>query len=166
MSISDVREDAVRRRAPIPAEQCGMARVASLLGDRWVLLILREAFYGVTRFDDMQADLEAPRAALSQRRNRLVTEGILERQPYREPGARQRNAYVLTPAGMDLWMVLLAMMEWGDTHRRDDPSPVSLSDRRNGQTVRIGLVNEDGEQVPLEDLVFDMRPAQEGPDIQ
>jgi DNA-binding HxlR family transcriptional regulator len=143
------------RSAPVPIDACGMARAADLLGDRWSLLILREAFYGVARFDDMRADIGAPRALLSQRLDRLVAAGVLERRPYREPGARVRQGYHLTPAGQELAIPLLAMMQWGDRHLRDDAPPWRLIERGSGAPLEVGLLSPDGRAVPLADAVPD-----------
>ena len=75
------------RSAPVPRDQCGMALACDLLGDRWTMLIIREAFYGVTRFDDLRSDLGIPRGVLSSRLRGLVDRGVLETRPYREQGA-------------------------------------------------------------------------------
>ena len=79
-------------------------------------LVLREAFNGVRRFDDMQRRTGMPRQVLSQRLARLVDEGLLRKVPYQENGQRPRSEYRLTEKGLDLYPVLLAMMEWGDKH--------------------------------------------------
>lgn len=126
-----------------------MARASELLGDRWVLLILREAFYGVRRFEDVRADIDAPRAVLSQRLARLVEAGLLDKRPYRDPGDRQRFEYVLTDKGKALGHVLIALMEWGDAHLRDDPKPLDFVDETSGKPLHIALVTPDGEERPL-----------------
>ena len=83
-----------------------------LLGDWWTPLVLREAFYGVRRFDDFQRELGIARNTLTDRLHRLVGEGLLEKQPYqREP---TRYDYVLTEKGRDFFGVLAAMSRWGD----------------------------------------------------
>ena len=90
-----------------------MARAADTLGDRWTLLILRQCFYGVGRFEDIQSGIGISRAVLSERMKRLVGEGLLEKRRYRNPGDRAREAYVLTERGRSLTPVFLAMREWG-----------------------------------------------------
>ena len=94
------------------------------MGDRWTLLILREAFYGVRRFDSMQRDLEIPRTVLSGRLARLVKLGLIRRQAYREKGHRARHEYRLTKKGRDLYPALVALMQWGDRYlrKRGDPA--------------------------------------------
>jgi DNA-binding HxlR family transcriptional regulator len=125
---------------------------AQLLGDRWSLLILREAFYGVTRFEDLRADLNAPRAALSQRLETLVEFGILSRVPYREAKSRTRHEYRLTDVGQDLALVLIALMQWGDRHLRDDAPPLKVIEKSTGESLSVALVNTRGRIVHLDDV--------------
>jgi len=136
----------VRARSPVPLELCGMARSAEILGDRWSLLILREAFYGVMRFADMQADIKAPRAALSARLAKLVEEGLLEKFEYREEGARARHGYQLTPRGRGLAITFLAMKEWWDDGQKDAPK-VRFVPKGKTKAVRVALVDENGKVV-------------------
>jgi DNA-binding HxlR family transcriptional regulator len=142
-------QDAVRRRSPVPRAQCPMALAAELIGDRWTLLILREAFYGVSRYDDMLADLGAPRSMLTDRLNRLVERGILRREAYREPGSRTRQAYRLTGAGQALALTLIALTQWGEEHVTGKEAPIEIVDRRNGRTLRVALVADEAAAVPL-----------------
>ena len=95
---------------------CAIGATVGILGERPTFLVLREAFNGVRRFDDMQRRTGMPRQVLSQRLARLVDEGLLRRVPYQESGQRRRTEYRLTEKGLDLYPVLLALMEWGDKH--------------------------------------------------
>jgi DNA-binding HxlR family transcriptional regulator len=97
-------------------QDCAMARALEVVGERWTLLIVRDAFYGVRRFNDFQAHLDIPKAVLSDRLAGLVDEDILERRP--DPGHAGRYLYELTPAGRELWPVLTALLAWGDRHRQ------------------------------------------------
>jgi DNA-binding HxlR family transcriptional regulator len=101
------------------AQDCAIARALGVLGERWTLLIVRDAFYGVRRFNDFQAHLDIPRAVLSDRLNRLVEEGVLERLP--DPDRPAAHVYELTGAGRDLWPTLYALLVWGDRHRYRNP---------------------------------------------
>lgn len=92
---------------------CSLAQTLEVIGERWTLLILRDAFFGVRRFDDFQSDLGIARNILAARLKRLVDEGILERRP----GEGGRSEYVLTDRGLDLQPVLLSMTHWGDKHK-------------------------------------------------
>ena len=91
---------------------CSIARTMDLLGDWWTPLVLREAFYGIRRFDDFQRTLGIARNTLTDRLHRLVDEGLLAKQPYQTDPVRYD--YVLTEKGADFWGVLMAMSRWGD----------------------------------------------------
>ena len=96
-------------------QDCSLARALEVIGERWTLLIVRDAFYGVRRFSDFQAHLDVPKAVLSDRLAGLVEDGILERKP--DPDRAGRHVYELTAAGRDLWPVLHALLVWGERHR-------------------------------------------------
>ena len=95
---------------------CSISRTLEVVGERWTLLIVRDVFFGLRRFGDLQASLGVARNVLTERLNRLVEDGILERVPYQELPTRYE--YVLTEKGLELLPVLLAMMRWGDKHAR------------------------------------------------
>lgn len=97
------------------AQDCSLARALEVVGERWTLLILRDAFLGVRRFSDFQAHLDIPKAVLSDRLSGLVEDGILERRP--DPAHAGRHIYELTAPGRDLWPTLHAMLVWGGRHR-------------------------------------------------
>jgi DNA-binding HxlR family transcriptional regulator len=96
-------------------QDCAVARTLETIGERWTLLIVRDAFFGVQRFNDFQAHLDIPRAVLSERLGGLVADGIIERRPDPEHGGR--HLYELTEAGRDLWPVVHALLVWGNRHR-------------------------------------------------
>jgi DNA-binding HxlR family transcriptional regulator len=98
-------------------QDCSVARALEVVGERWTILILRDAFLGVRRFDDFQRSLGVARNVLQTRLRRLVDEGLLERRVYQERPVR--HEYCLTPRGEDLLPVLLALMQWGDRHLGD-----------------------------------------------
>lgn len=97
-------------------DPCSIARTLELVGEKWSLLVLREVFSGVRRFDDLRRRSGAPRQVLSARLGGLVDAGVLRRHPYREPGQRTRYEYRLTGAGMDLYPVLVSLLRWGDRY--------------------------------------------------
>lgn len=142
-------------RAPIALCDCGMAQALDILGDRWSLLILREALYGVTRFDDIQADITIPKSVLSQRLARLVAHGILAKRAYQKPGVRKRYEYVPTKAGRAFALPLLAILQWGDEFVRGQPGKLGLRDRTTGNTVTVGLTDLHGHAVAQDNLVLD-----------
>src|SRR3712207_4660988 len=90
---------------------CSVARALEVVGERWTLLILRDAFLGVRRFDDFQRNLGIARNVLNARLQRLVEEGLLERRLYQQ--RPERYEYCLTEQGQDLWPALVALMQWG-----------------------------------------------------
>ena len=96
-------------------QDCSLARALEIVGERWTLLIVRDAFFGVQRFSDFQAHLDIPKAVLSDRLAGLVEDGVLERVPDPEHGGR--HLYRLTAAGRELWPALHALLAWGDRHR-------------------------------------------------
>ena len=91
-------------------QECGLARSLEIVGERWTLLIIRDAFYGVSRFSDFRDHLGVPRAVLTERLNFLVDEGVLERTT----GARGRDEYALTDKGRRLWPAMWALLSWGN----------------------------------------------------
>jgi len=95
-------------------EPCSIARTLSVIGDRWTMLILRDAFLRIRKFDDLQKDLGVSRQRLSDRLKKLVDEGVLERRQYQD--TPPRYDYRLTPKGVDLYPVVMAMVNWGDKY--------------------------------------------------
>src|SRR4051812_29155265 len=100
---------------------CSIARAMEVLGERWTFLILRECFYGVRRFSDMQRNLGIARNILSTRLQSLVAAGVLERTPYRDDPPRFE--YRLTAAGRDLYPSIVTLMRWGDRHLQGEHGP-------------------------------------------
>src|SRR6476646_926806 len=97
-------------------QECALASALEVLGERWTLLIVRDAFFGVRRYSDWVVRLDIPRAVLSERLRGLVANGVLARRD--DPGHAGRTVYELTPAGEELWPALHALITWGDRHRR------------------------------------------------
>ena len=132
------------RRSPVAAKRCNLARSFELIGDRWTLLILRSALWGVRRFDNFQADLDIPRSVLSNRLAGLVESGIMERREYRAEGQRARLEYPLTEMGQALSLPFIAMTQWGDRWLEDGRPPLTLRSKVTGQKLRVRLVDERG----------------------
>jgi DNA-binding HxlR family transcriptional regulator len=127
------------------AENCSIARTLEVVGEKWSLLIMREAFYGVRRFRDFHRALGCPRDVLSARLKRLVGAGVLRQVPYQEPGDRPRSEYQLTDKGLDLQPALLALMGWGDRWAADDEGPaVVIKHRDCGGVVSVELSCAEG----------------------
>jgi DNA-binding HxlR family transcriptional regulator len=124
---------------------CTIAAALSVLGEKWTLLVLREAFNGIRRFEDMQRRTGAPRQVLSNRLARLVDEDILRKVPYREQGMRPRSEYKLTQKGIELFPVLASLLAWGDKYAGGPGgAPVELTHRDCGAPVSLQLTCADG----------------------
>jgi len=124
---------------------CAIGAAVGIIGERSTFLVLREGFNGVRRFDDMQRRTGMPRQVLSQRLARLVSEGLLRRVPYRESGQRSRDEYRLTDKGLDLYPVLVALMQWGDRYAVGSAGPqVLLRHRDCGEPLRMQMACDAG----------------------
>lgn len=119
--------------------QCPIARSLERVGEWWSILILREAFYGATRFDTFQKNLEIAPNMLTRRLNGLVEEGLLERRQYSEKPPRFE--YVLTDCGRDFLPVMLSMLAWGNKHFAPEGASVQLVDKATGKRVDPVLVD-------------------------
>ncbi len=97
--------------------RCSIARTLEVVGDRWTMLVIREAFWGTRRFDEFQRNLGIARTVLTERLTRLVEEGVVRRDRYQE--RPERFEYRLTDKGLDLWPVLMALRTWGDRYAFD-----------------------------------------------
>ena len=107
---------------------CSIAGALELIGERWTLLIVRDLFLGVRRFDAIQRDLGIARNVLRDRLDRLVEEGIVRKRRYQE--RPERFEYVLTEKGVDLWPVLHSMMSWGDRYAAPEAGPATVVEHR------------------------------------
>src|SRR4051812_44316667 len=134
------------------ADACSMAAAIGVVGKRASLLILREAFYGATRFDEFARRVGISEPVAAARLKELVDDGLLERVPYREPGQRTRDGYRLTPKGAELFPVLVALMQWGDRWVHDDGGPVELLHRGCGEPVSAEVRCAAGHAVQPGDL--------------
>ncbi|MBO3750218.1 helix-turn-helix transcriptional regulator [Streptosporangiaceae bacterium NEAU-GS5] len=133
----------------LSVENCSIERTVGILGEKWTLLILREAFNGVRRFADIQAGTGAPRQVLSARLAKLVEQDLLRRVPYQEPGQRQRYEYRLTAKGLDLYPILVALMHWGDRYMADpEGAPVVLTHRDCGAPIHLEARCADDHKIP------------------
>jgi DNA-binding HxlR family transcriptional regulator len=138
----------------VTQQTCSIARSLEVLGERWTFLILREALSGTSRFADFRAALGVAPDVLSDRLATLVAAGVLEKRPYREPGARARDSYHPTQAGRELKVVLGALQQWGDEHRPYEPGPTVVRRSADGRPLRVGFVDEEGHEVPLDEVRF------------
>jgi DNA-binding HxlR family transcriptional regulator len=143
-------------RANWTAEGCTLAKAVEVISTRSAFLILREAFYGTTRFDEFAHRVGISEPVTAARLKDLVEHGLLERQDYREPGQRTRQRYLLTQKGADLFPALVALMQWGDRWLDDLGGPVELRHRDCGRRVGVELRCDAGH--PVEPQQVDLAP--------
>ncbi len=129
-------------------DNCTIQRAVEEIGDRWSLLLLREVFQGVRRFDDLTVRTAIPRQVLTERLRRLVEAGIVRRVPYHVPGQRVREEYRLTEKGLDLYPVFVALQQWGNRYLVDpDGPPLTFVHRDCGEPVDLVLRCTDGHEI-------------------
>jgi DNA-binding HxlR family transcriptional regulator len=139
--------------ATVPESSCSIARSLGVLGERWTLLILRDAMMGATKFAQFRAGLGIAPDVLSDRLATLVDYGVMEREPYQDPGARSRFAYRLTSAGRDLQTLLAALQQWGDDHLPWPDGPSILRRvRGTDDPVHVGFVDGRGREIDPGDV--------------
>ena len=142
---------------------CSVAHSLEVVGEWWTLLIVRDAFFGVRRFEDFQRRLGVSRSVLTNRLNRLVDEGVLMTRQYetRPP----RVEYLLTDKGADLFPVLVALQQWGDRHASAKP-PVVLRHRACGRLSRPFLIcSACGERISAADMTASPGPGASDPNM-
>jgi DNA-binding HxlR family transcriptional regulator len=136
-------------------ENCSIAMAMDVIGTRSSMLILREAFYGTTRFDDFVRRTKSTEAIVATRLKELTDIGLFVKQPYREAGKRTRYEYLLTDKGRDLLPAVFALMQWGNKHLQgEDGGPLRLVERGTGEPVVIGPRTTSGKALDLEDLAI------------
>ncbi len=121
------------------AEECTIAKALEIVSTRTAFLILREAFYGTTRFDDFAQRVGISEPVTAARLRELVDYGLLEREAYRDPGQRTRQSYRLTDKGAELLPALAALMQWGNRWVDERGGPVELRHRNCGERVAVQL---------------------------
>jgi DNA-binding HxlR family transcriptional regulator len=150
-------EPALADRDRWKAERCSIDKAMRAIGTRSAILLLREAYYGATRFDEFARRVGITEAVTAARLKELTELGILTKQPYREPGQRTRYEYILTDKGRDLLPVVLGLMQWGDKYLQDDAPPLEVVDTQTGSPVRLRMQNAEGEEVGLDDMQLAVR---------
>lgn len=143
-----------RRASPVHISRCTLAASFDFLGDRWALLILRSALFGVRRYDDFHKELGIPRSVLAARLKQLVAAGLMVPQEYQDAGHRPRKEYTLTDMGEALRLPFLAMRQWSDQWvGQGQTPPFRIARRSNGAHVHIGYVDDAGEVVCEDELM-------------
>ena len=133
-------------------DSCSIARTLAVVGERWTLLILRDAFLGATRFSEFRRSLGIAPDVLTDRLATLVEHDVLTRSTYREEGSRAREEYRLTEAGRELRTVLGALQQWGDTHLPWPAGPTITRSGPDGAPLHVGFIDDAGAET--DDVTF------------
>jgi DNA-binding HxlR family transcriptional regulator len=144
------------------SQVCSIARTLEVVGERWSLLIVRDAFLGLKRFEEFQGSLGVARNVLTQRLNRLVDEGILERVPYQERPTRYE--YRLTSKGGELGTAVIALLQWGDRHLAGEAGPPRLVEHADcgGKVVAQLVCDKCGTAIGPQEVELKPGPALRG----
>lgn len=140
-------ERLLRDRSRWNTDACSIGKALDLLGTKTAFLIVRECFYGSTRFDDFAERIGVSAPAVSRALKQLEVAGVIARAPYREPGQRERDGYTLTRMGEDLLPVLLALLKWGDEYLQDGHKPLELIDKKTGREIEVQVTSRPGQAV-------------------
>jgi DNA-binding HxlR family transcriptional regulator len=139
---------------------CPIESAMGILGSRAAMLIMREAFYGTSRFDEFVRRVEMAPATASANLRALTEAGLLQQQPYREPGGRSRNEYALTGAGADLMPVIFGLFEWGRRHTDAQPQ-IAFAHAGCGAGIEVHVRCSAGHDVTRDDIEW--LPAEAAP---
>ncbi|MGI3784291.1 MAG: winged helix-turn-helix transcriptional regulator [Janthinobacterium lividum] len=135
-------------------ERCPIARGLDVLGEKWTLMVVRDALLGSTRFNQFQQSLGIPREVLTARLASLVDSGVLERSSYKPEGGRSRDEYRLTESGRDLSLVLVALGSWADRHHPSERrSDLTFVDADHGDPVEVAVIASGSERVVPRDRI-------------
>ncbi|MER7948731.1 helix-turn-helix domain-containing protein [Streptomyces sp. NPDC096079] len=137
---------------------CSAGRVLDLLSTRTVFLVVRECFYGTTRFEDFVTRIGASAPSVSRALKQLESAGVVARTPYREPGQRARDEYRLTPAGEDLLPVFLSLVRWGDAHLQDGRPPLAFVEAGTGRPLNVRVTADPAPDPPSDDIEIRLHP--------
>ncbi|GAA2287709.1 helix-turn-helix domain-containing protein [Actinomadura luteofluorescens] len=145
-----------------PAD-CSLVKALEVVGTRSALLLLRECYYGTTRFGSFAQRVGITERAAANQLRHLTEAGLLAKRPYRDEGDRTREEYVLTEKGRDLLPVVLGLIQWGDKYLHNDRPPVLHVEHDTGAAVRVELRSEAGNPVALEEIGVRRNPQWRSP---
>ncbi|AFU01169.1 winged helix-turn-helix transcriptional regulator [Nocardia brasiliensis] len=138
---------------------CSAERVLRLLSTRTVFLVIRECFYGTTRFEDFVHRIDTSAPAVSRALKQLESAGIVARVPYREPGKRIHDEYRLTASGEDMLPVFLSLVQWGDKYLQDGHPPLTFVDAETGRPLQVRITTEPAPEPSSGDIEIRLNPA-------
>ncbi|MGY4920576.1 winged helix-turn-helix transcriptional regulator [Streptomyces sp. 900116325] len=157
--MSVVMEGALADLGAWKSDHCSLVKALEVVGTRSALLILREAYFGTTRFSGFASRIGITDRAAAQQLRHLTEAGLLAKRPYREDGGRTRDEYVLTDMGRDLFPVIVALMQWGDKYLQDGTAPLHYVDHETGVPVHVELRSKTGDVLELEQVGIRKNPA-------
>ena len=137
----------------IERKGCPIKKAIDIIGDKWILLILRESLFGVKRFEDFQKELRISRSVLSAKLNHMVVEDLLYLEDYKISKRRKRNQYKLTEKGFALIKLMIGLYEWGSNLgvERETP-PYSFAEKLSRSEIKLKISNETGNEVDVSDI--------------
>ncbi|MCG5265530.1 helix-turn-helix transcriptional regulator [Acinetobacter pittii] len=135
-----------------PVDVCGIFKITEILNDRWTILLLREAFYGVTKFNDFLANTGISKQILSNRLKHLIQLEIFELSIYKEVNERERKEYLLTKKGKSLNIVLLAMLESGGNFLESGKDVVKVFNKSTDDELKLKLVDSSNQVIDFKNL--------------
>lgn len=142
-----------KREIKLNRDYCPLMKAAAILGDKWGLMIIREAFFGFKRFDDFRENLQISKSVLSTKLRMLLEHEILRKVPYQTDKQRQRYEYALTPKGQDLYKVLIGLIEWGNDYLVDGGyQKVAILSAHDKAPLKTQLLDEEGNKHGLKDI--------------
>jgi DNA-binding HxlR family transcriptional regulator len=142
-----------RRKIPLHRDYCPLLKAAAILGDKWGLMIIREAFFGFKRFDDFKENLQISKSVLSTKLKMLLEHEVLQKVPYQTEKQRQRYEYILTAKGEDLYKILIGLIEWGNDYLIDEGhQKVAILSAHNKAPLKTHLQDKDGNEHHLKDV--------------
>ena len=144
-------------------DACSVARMLDLLSTKTVFLVVRECFYGTTRFDDYMERIGTSAPAVSRALKQLESAQIVTRVPYQVPGKRAHDEYRLTEAGEDLLPVFLSLMQWGDKYLQNGPPPLTFFDGDTGRMLGVRVTADIDEPATRSDDI-EIRMTAQSPD--
>ena len=136
----------------IDRTKCPIVKSVEVIGDKWILMLLREMMLGATRFDDFQSRLHISKSVLSSKLGKMVSLGLSDKVAYQVPNQRTRYEYQLTRKGRDLFKIIISLADWGNTYLiADDEAKVELVDKFTEERLKLTLTTESGEPVRWRD---------------
>ncbi len=133
---------------------CPIQLTADLLGERWVLVIIRELFLGHSKFSEFQENLKISKSVLAIKLKIMENADLIVKKEYQEDNKRARNEYFLTDKGVDLMNVMGAVLAWGNSNLVDKNEPFLKIVDKNGAPVKMTFVNKEGSSLPINDVQF------------